>query len=72
MATDREKQFEVLLKGFVSCIENVGAQEWWDEGAVDLMYLYDDVCIALGTVPQSYTEEGDEDELTYEQEVYIP
>lgn len=59
---EREAKLEVLLKDFVSCIENVTAQTWWDEGAVDLVYLYEEVCAVLGKEAQTYDAYEDEEE----------
>jgi hypothetical protein len=64
MATNREERLEELLRQYVSCIENVGAQEWWEaNGAVDLCYLYTEVCEELGVEPEPYGDHLVEDDL---------
>ena len=77
MASEREAKLEAMLTDFVSCIESVGAQQWWEEGAVDLLYLYEDVCFQLGREPQPYDSDEEEDietleDLEYIQESFIP
>lgn len=47
----------LLLKEFVSCVENPGAQTVWDDGYVDLFYTYGRACDVLGIVPQSCDED---------------
>ena len=62
MASEREAKLEALVKDFLSCIENVTAQTWWEEGAVDLVYLYEDACAVLGREAQTYGDEITDEE----------
>ena len=52
----RVSELELLVKEFISCVENPGAQQVWDEGFVDLIYTYEKACGMLGMTPQSYDE----------------
>lgn len=44
---ERVRQLEALLWDFIECVEVPTVRTWWEEGAVDLIYLYSDACAAL-------------------------
>ena len=52
----RVAELEALVKEFISCVENPGAQEVFDEGYVDLVYAYEEACYIMGITPQAYQE----------------